>query len=103
MHPMRLLCAACAVLAVSGAISPAFADRYGGHYYGPGLIDPLLCQTDYEIRRSIAEKGFTNIYLNSPIETHIRVRATKGKTVYLIDYNYCFPEIVSVTPLRSAN
>jgi hypothetical protein len=69
---------------------------------GQIMIDPLLCQTDYQIRRAIAARGFTSIFLNAPVDNHIRVRATKGDVVYLIDYDYCLdPGIVSLTPLRS--
>lgn len=70
---------------------------------GQIMVDPLLCQTDYQIRKSIAAAGFTNIFLNAPIGTHIRSRATKGGVVYLLDYDYCLnPGIVGQAPLRSA-
>jgi hypothetical protein len=66
-------------------------------------IDPLLCQTDYQIRHSIAADGFTNIFLNAPIDNHVRARATKHGVVYLIDYDYCLrPGIIDMAPLRSA-
>lgn len=64
-------------------------------------VDPLLCQTDYQIRRAIAAAGFTNVFLNAPIGTHIRVKATRRGVVYLIDYDYCLrPGIVDIVPLH---
>jgi hypothetical protein len=66
-------------------------------------VDPLLCQTDRQIRRAVARAGFSNVYLNAPIGTHVRARGTRGGVVYLIDYDYCLrPGIVSITPLRHA-
>lgn len=81
---------------------PATAQLVHRDRGGNLLINPLLCQTDYQVRRAIAARGFRDIFLNAPIESHIQVRATKGNTVYLIDYNRCFNYIVSATPLRRA-
>ena len=67
------------------------------------LIDPILCQTDYQVRQAIAAQGFTHIFLNAPIDDRIRARATKGKTVYQIDYNRCRGRFIGVQPLRPAN
>lgn len=89
-----------------GAASPANAQLVTSNPRvndGQLMIDPLLCQSDYQVRQAIAAAGFTNIFLNAPIQNHIRVRATKGKTVYLIDYNRCLgARIVSIGPLRAA-
>lgn len=89
---------------LSGALaSPADAQLVHRNNDGQLFFDPILCQTDYQVRQAIAAQGFTNIFLNAPIEDRIRVRATRGKTIYLIDYNRCRPRIISVTPLRAAN
>jgi len=70
---------------------------------GQLMIDPLLCQSDYEVRKAIGAAGFTDIFLNAPIQNEIRARASKGNTVYLIDYDRCLdPRILDVHPLRSA-
>ncbi|HXE53168.1 MAG TPA: hypothetical protein VN541_09145 [Tepidisphaeraceae bacterium] len=101
------LVSAVAVVAIAAAsCSPVEAQLvYSNPRINDGQIrvDPLLCQTDYQIRRSLAAAGFTNIFLNAPIDTRIRARATKGGVVYLIDYDYCLnPGIVGQAPLRSA-
>ena len=67
------------------------------------LIDPIRCQTDYQVRQAIAAQGFTHIFLNAPIEDRIRARATRGKTVYQIDYNRCRGRFIDVQPLRPAD
>ncbi|HTJ58042.1 MAG TPA: hypothetical protein VL418_10815 [Devosiaceae bacterium] len=71
---------------------------------GQVLINPLLCYTDRQVRQAIAAQGFTNIFLNAPIEDVIRARATRGNTVYLIDFDRCGATgIIGVAPLRPAN
>jgi hypothetical protein len=70
---------------------------------GEVRVDPLLCQTDYQIRRAIAAAGFSHVLLNAPIGTHIRAKGTRRGVVYLIDYDYCLrPGIVGITPLQRA-
>ena len=90
-----LLCAA----AVPTEAFPFFGQI---HSDGSFTTDPLLCFTDYQVRQAVAAQGFKNIYLNAAMEAHQRVRATRGNTVYLIDFNICAGQIVSVTPLRTA-
>jgi hypothetical protein len=90
-----------AVLAASALPATAQLIRRGND--GTLHIDPLLCQTDYQVRQAVAAAGFRNIALNAPVNSHIRVRATKGHTVYLIDYEYCLGGgIVGIRPLRPA-
>jgi hypothetical protein len=70
---------------------------------GQLMIDPLLCQSDYEVRKAIAAAGFTHIFLNAPIENRIRARASRGNAVYLIDYDRCLdPRIIGVQRLRGS-
>jgi hypothetical protein len=102
---LKLASAAIAVLAIgllSGTL-PADAQLVHRNNDGTVFINPLLCLSDYQVRQAIAAQGFTSIYLNAPIENHIRARATKGKTVYMIDFNRCGGGIVGVAPLRRAN
>jgi hypothetical protein len=94
--------AACAAL-VACLVAPTPADaQFRRNSNGQLLIDPLLCHTDLQVRQAIAAHGFTNIYLNAPIEDVIRARATRGGTVYLIDFNRCRGGIIGIAPLRPA-
>jgi hypothetical protein len=98
--------AAFVALAVGFAGTPAYAQlvfRNPRVNNGELRVDPLLCQTDHQIRRAIARAGFSNVYLNAPIGTRIRARGTRSGVVYLIDYDYCLrPGIVNIMPLRHA-
>jgi len=102
--PRTVLLTAVAAILCGMAVAPVQAQLI--HRSPDGntlLIDPILCQTDYQVRQAIAAQGFTNIALNAPIEDRIRVRATRGRTVYLIDYNRCRGRVISIQPLRPAN
>jgi hypothetical protein len=94
--------AAFVALAVGFAGAPAYAQfRNPRVNNGELRVDPLLCQTDYQIRRAIARAGFHNVRLNAPIGTHIRAKGTRGGVDYLIEYDYCLrPGIVSIARLR---
>ena len=89
-------------LALSSAL-PANAALFQRHSDGSFSIDPLLCMTNYQVRQAVAAEGFSHILLNAPIETQIQVKATKGRTVYLIDYNRCAGHIDGIQRLRSAS
>jgi hypothetical protein len=94
---------AAALLLALAVANPASAQLVRRGNDGTLNIDPLLCQTDYQVRQAIAAAGFKNILLNAPVNSHIRARGTKGSTVYLIDYEYCLGGgIESVEPLRAA-
>lgn len=96
---LRLAAAAIAgVLALTAV--PAEAQLIHRNRDGSVSINPLLCYTDYQVRRAIAAQGFTNIYLNAPMEAHMRVRATRHGAVYLIDFNICTGSIVGIERLR---
>jgi hypothetical protein len=93
---------AVAGLVVATAL-PAEAQLFRRHNDGSVSIDPLLCQTDYQVRQSIVADGFSNVALNAPIEDHVQARGTKGKWVYLIDFNRCSGGIEGVQRLRPAS
>src|ERR1700716_3945123 len=59
-------------------------------------INPLLCLTDYDVRQVIAERGYTHIRLNAPIEAHIQIKAERAGATWLIDFNRCSNRIVGV-------
>lgn len=96
----RLVLAAFAAAIAGSSAAPASAALFRRNSDGQALINPLLCQTDYEIRQALAQAGYTHVSLNAPIESHIQARGTKGGATYLIDYNFCFGYIASVQRLR---
>ncbi|HVW93308.1 MAG TPA: hypothetical protein VHB74_11960 [Devosia sp.] len=87
------------LVALMAAASPASAQLIHRNHDGGLSFDPLMCQTDYQIRQIFAAKGYTHITLSAPLESVIRVRASKGNRLYLIDYNYCLGRIDGITPL----
>jgi hypothetical protein len=93
-------------LATVCASAPAYAQLVFSNprvNNGEIRVDPLLCQTDYQIRRAIAAAGFSHVLLNAPIGTHIRAKGTRNGVVYLIDYDYSLrPGIIGVAPLQRA-
>jgi hypothetical protein len=60
------------------------------------------CLTDYQVRQRVARNGYSNIYLNVANGQHIQVRATRGRWVYLIDFNRCTGRIEDADRLRPA-
>jgi hypothetical protein len=82
------------------AALPANAALFQRHSDGSVSIDPLLCLTNYQVRQAVAARGFTHIFLNAPIETQIQVKATRGGTVYLIDFDRCAGQIDGIQRLR---
>jgi len=107
---------AAAIVAVLGlgAIAPAATTQtlnfgFGfGHgfddddddFFGPPQL--AMCLTDSQIRRSIANRGYSQISLNVPNHKRVQVRATKGGTVYLLKFNFCTNQIEDRTALRRA-
>ena len=89
-----------------GAATTAPAQAQGfGFFFGDGpsnFFQQRTCLTDHQIRDAIANKGYSNIYLNVPNARHIQVRATKGAWVYLLDFNYCSARIEGRQKLRPA-
>ncbi|MCR6672482.1 hypothetical protein [Devosia ginsengisoli] len=62
----------------------------------------ITCMSGYEVRQAVADRGYTNIYLNVMTNKHVEVRATRGDWVYLLDFNYCTGRIEDRTQLRPA-
>lgn len=94
-----------AVPAMAQGPSLAFGLFFGGGDESRDGFYPerAMCLTDYQIRKSIAAEGYSNIYLNVPNNKRIQVRATKGDWVYLLRFNYCTDRIESRERLRPAN
>ena len=96
----KVLSAIAALALVTLSSIPADAQLIRHNHDGSVSINPLLCYTDYQVRQAVARQGFTNIYLNAPIEAHQRVRATRKGVVYLLDFNICTGRIVGMERLR---
>ncbi|RUT32904.1 hypothetical protein EMQ25_07155 [Arsenicitalea aurantiaca] len=101
--------AAASVTAMPAQAQPGFDMHFG---FGTGFVDrdrdrrPRFfqppCLTDYQIRQRIAARGYSNIYLNVARRPYIQVRATEGRWVYLIEFDFCRDEIVGRERLRPA-
>lgn len=111
MKPSGAVCRLAAAVAFTAlaavfAGAPAYAQLLFSNprvNNGEIRVDPLFCQTDYQIRRAIAAAGFSHVLLNAPIGTHIRAKGTRNGVVYRIDYDYCLrPGIIGVVPLQRA-
>lgn len=97
--------ALCAVCALGAAPAGAQGFNFGLHFgdEADDLVPQLpMCLTDRQIRDAIARRGYTDISLNVPDDKRVRVRATQGGVVYLIDYNYCADYIRGRQALRPA-
>ncbi len=57
------------------------------------VVPRAICLSDAQIRRSISNRGYSDISLNVPNDKHVQVRASKGGFVYLLDYNFCTDRI----------
>jgi hypothetical protein len=100
---------AVAALAVVAALPlPALAEgtfRFGFHFGDEWSDFPsgrITCLTDYEIRQSVAARGYSNIYLNVPNDGRVEVKASYDGWVYLLDFDYCRDRIIEAKPLRPA-
>lgn len=105
MNAKMMLKSGVLALALAASALPSQAASFGFQFGMPGegrFRFPVMCLTDYQVRQRIAAEGFTNIYLNAPIDRHIQVRATQGRWVYLIDYNRCRAQIEGIKRLRPA-
>ena len=88
-----------------GTAAPAQAQSLSfGIFFGDEESDffpeRITCMSDYQVRQAVAERGYTNIYLNVMNDKHVEVRATRDGWVYLLDFNYCTGRIEDRTQLR---
>lgn len=100
-----------AMILGTGAVAPAQAQGFGiffgdepSDFFGERdyFDERIICLTDSQIRGAVADRGYSNIFLNVPNDKHIQVRATKGGWVYLLDFNYCSGQIEGRQRLRPA-
>ncbi|MEO8685940.1 MAG: hypothetical protein ABI414_14000 [Devosia sp.] len=95
-----------------GAVAPSASAQTLNFGFGHGFDDDdddffgppqlAICLTDSQIRRSIANRGYSQISLNVPNHKRVQVRATKGGVVYLLKFNFCTNQIEERTALRRA-
>jgi len=95
-----------AMLLGAGVAAPVQAQSFG-IFFGDeesdfGFPERISCLSDYQVRQAVADRGYSNIYLNVMNDKHVEVRATRGGWVYLLDFNYCTGRIESRTQLRPA-
>lgn len=102
-----IVIAVAALLLGASVTLPAQAQSSNfGIFFGDEASDfypeRISCLSDYQVRQAVAQRGYTNIYLNVMNDKHVEVRATRGDWVYLLDFNYCTARIESRTQLRPA-
>lgn len=61
---------------------------------------PRLCLTDYQLRHSIEDRGYSRVALNVELNNRIKARGTKGAWVYQLTLNACTGEILDRERLR---
>jgi len=102
MNKTRLLATALAAV-IAGTALPAVADphiRFGLWPHGWNVKTLCIELTDFQIRKAIKAKGYSNVYLNVRNDRRIQVRATRGGWVYLLNVNTCTGSIVDRDRLR---
>ena len=96
-----------ALLLAVGIAAPAQAQSFRfGIFFGDEESDfypeRITCLSDYQVRQAVADRGYTNIYLNIMTDKHVEVRATRDGWVYLLEFNFCSARIVDRVLLRPA-
>jgi hypothetical protein len=106
VHKGRIAAIALAALAMAPMPGMAQTGFGFGFHFGDEITDfyprRITCLTQYQIRQSIARRGFSNIYLNVPNDNRIQVRATRNGWVHLIDFDFCADRILGAQRLRPA-
>ena len=82
------------VQAGSPGFNFSFEFGNGEFRFGNKFPQHFVCLTDRQIRRAIRNRGYHDVFLNVPNGQYIQVKATKGKWVYIIKFNYCTNDIV---------
>jgi hypothetical protein len=77
-----------------------FSLGFGEARPGVRLPHRLCLLTSSALRREIRRQGYTDIYLNVPINQRIQVRASRGRWVYLLTVNSCTGRILDRERLR---
>lgn len=76
-----------------------FSIRFGNGF-GPRYPERIMCMTDYQVRQSVAARGYSRIYLNAGDGKYIQVKASRAGQTYLLKFNRCTDRIVERVRLR---
>lgn len=100
----NFLTAAVLGLTLAAATLPAIAaPPMFGFDFGKGRWRTICIElTDHRIRQVIADKGYTNIYLNQKNDHRIRVRGTKDGWQWLLEVSTCNGNILERRQWRPA-
>lgn len=96
-----------AAMTVLTASPPTMAQNFNfGIFFGDERRDfdryPDPCMTQRQIRNAIADRGYSDIFLNVANEEMIQVRANRDGWTYLLDFNMCTNSIEGRRQLRPA-
>ena len=61
---------------------------------------PAICLTDFQLRRSVENRGYTDVRLNVAIDNRINVRATRDGWIYQLLLNACTGRLLDRERLR---
>jgi hypothetical protein len=74
---------------------------YGGHWgYYPQPVPRAVCMTDWQVRNSLASRGYYSISLFSQRGLFVGAQARRGAWLYSLQVNRCNGAVVSVRRLR---
>lgn len=62
----------------------------------------MVCLTESQLRRSIRDRGYSDVRLNVEMNNRIQIRATRNGWIYLLDVNACTGRILDRERLRRA-
>jgi hypothetical protein len=95
------------IAAAASAATPAQAWTFstGSGFWNQDNPDRLpelaICQTDYQVRRAMAEAGYENIYLGGRMSPkRVQVKASLGNRTYLLNYNRCTRQVLDIQQVR---
>jgi hypothetical protein len=96
-----------AAMALGAGPVPASAQQLNfGIFFGDERSDfypeRITCLTEHQVRQAVADRGYTDIYLNVEMDKHIQVRANRGGWTYLLDFDMCTGRIEGRQRLRPA-
>lgn len=77
-----------------------FSFQFGSGGFEPRYPQRIICMTDYQVRQSVAARGYSRIYLNAGDGKYIQVKANRNGQTYLLKFNRCTDRIVERVRLR---
>ena len=94
--------AAVVAVALGGAAlagAPAQAAPYMHDHFMPSHPQ-AMCMSDWQVRKVLQRRGYSNISLNADMGRFVSARATKGNWVWRVTVNRCSGDVVNVNRLR---